>query len=767
MTIASSATQARYTSTGAGLQYAFPNKIFAASDLVVIIIDAQGNIYPFTNFANATLGLSYTVQGVDVDTGCTVVFSAVQTAGVIIDIRSLTPELQSTSIKNQGNFLPELHEEAFDKNTRETQDLYRLTYTFGVHGPDTESAAWPALPAASARKGLSLMFDAVTGLPVVGVPTTQTLTQQILGLLLYPRTASEVASGIFPANYAYPELSQSRYNTAADFVTVSSYVMTNFPTTSIYTSKGGGYLNAGNVAWNINNAAGDPPHIFEVSSDNLAIQTIRFNTYGTSFANDMHWCRYRGNQVTPTVIKLGDFFMSMGFRGWDGSGTLSQSALAFQALTVEDWSVPATGAKFHFETTRAGTNALARLPMIDITGSGMGIGPFGTTAAWNANYRVLEFNPGCALRSNVATGLELSITNNSYVDTGAVNRYGSAGAAAQYLQTQQSHVFNQAPTGASGGAVTLTEVGRFDSTGNLVVGANGAGVGRGYHNILNNAAEGTSILLVRSEATAGPTSASFAAVAAGGANAAACAVTLGKNNATSRSLNAGGTVNASGTDYAEYMTKADGCGLIQKGDIAGIDAAGLLTDVWDHAVSFLVKSTSPSYVGGDAWGHEDVVGVKPEAPVLVEPDFAGIRHPGAHSTLWTEKPALFKQEIAAHARTCAQHAKDAAAHAQLCETTRAVHKQIALPAYEKERAAWEEKHQAARARVDRMAFAGRVPVNVKGAAPGDYIVPAQGGNGEIIGLFLTHPSFEEYMHSVGRVIAVLPDGRAEIIVKVA
>ena len=70
---------------------------------------------------------------------------------------------------------------------------------------------------------------------------------------------------------------------------------------------------------------------------------------------------------------------------------------------------------------------------------------------------------------------------------------------------------------------------------------------------------------------------------------------------TSRSINAGGTVNASGADYAEYMTKADDCGTIAKGAVCGVDANGKLTDVFANAHSFVIKSTDPSYVGGDVW----------------------------------------------------------------------------------------------------------------------------------------------------------------------
>lgn len=86
-----------------------------------------------------------------------------------------------------------------------------------------------------------------------------------------------------------------------------------------------------------------------------------------------------------------------------------------------------------------------------------------------------------------------------------------------------------------------------------------------------------------------------------GGNAAACSVRIGRSGTTGRSINAGGTINAAGADYAEYETKREDCGTIAKGDIVGFDADGRLTDRFDLSVSFAIKSTNPGIVLGDAW----------------------------------------------------------------------------------------------------------------------------------------------------------------------
>jgi hypothetical protein len=96
---------------------------------------------------------------------------------------------------------------------------------------------------------------------------------------------------------------------------------------------------------------------------------------------------------------------------------------------------------------------------------------------------------------------------------------------------------------------------------------------------------------------------SFIAYSVSQANqsAAGTAVAIGRNSSTGRSINAGGTINASGADYAEYMIKAIADNIV-KGDIVGINSEGKLTNIFNDAISFAVKSTDPAYVGNDSWG---------------------------------------------------------------------------------------------------------------------------------------------------------------------
>lgn len=225
------------------------------------------------------------------------------------------------------------------------------------------------------------------------------------------------------------------------------------------------------------------------------------------------------------------------------------------------------------------------------------------------------------------------------------------------------------------------EATRIDASKNLLVGVTSGS----NHVVYRNAAPASRIISLIGENGGSYLSIAFSTASSQAWNGANTVQEIGSNAGTGRSINAAGTVNAAGLDYAEYMTKT-GKFTIAKGDVVGIDAQGKLTNVFANAISFVVKSTNPSYVGGDSWG------------VGFEDDAEGL--------------------------------------------------------------------EVARQLVDRIAFAGQVPVNVMGATPGQYIIPIN-NNGAIKAKTVSNPTFEQYQISVGKVIAIESDGRAKIIVKVA
>jgi hypothetical protein len=235
----------------------------------------------------------------------------------------------------------------------------------------------------------------------------------------------------------------------------------------------------------------------------------------------------------------------------------------------------------------------------------------------------------------------------------------------------------------------------------------GKGWGASNHRINLEVAQGNNILVVSAYSGASNDSVIIKAASGANPNATTSVMEVTTNSATGRSISAGGTINASGGDYAEYMTKRSDSGCIAKGQIVGIDSCKLLTDKWSLAQSFVVKSTDPSYVGGDSWDKN--VGKRPEKTTdITEEEFA---------------PIL---------------------------------------------AEFETKLEEARNKVDRIAFSGQVPVILSGSYNlGDYILPIEGPNDTITGVAcsLSSLTLEDYGKTVGRVWGTCLD-KAWIAVKI-
>lgn len=294
---------------------------------------------------------------------------------------------------------------------------------------------------------------------------------------------------------------------------------------------------------------------------------------------------------------------------------------------------------------------------------------------------------------------------------------------------------------------------------------------------------------------------------------------LNRNSQTLRSLNAGGTINASGADSAEYVRKSLACGTILKGDVCGIDSNGELTLIWADARRYVVKSTDPHIVGGDTWAAH--LGPRPEAPLYAEPVYDGpaeptkpvepaafvppviempvqpVRADGEDDDAYLLRLAAFlndraftiaQAQAAADAQIEAAKAQVAytaavgqyqadlavyrdaqAAHRTVVDAAEAAHA-AALAEHAEALTAWEAELEAARQTVDRIAFSGQVPVNVDAdtlaaceAALGDgvavYLVAVARGAG--IGVTAVREAdmtLPLYMRRLGAVWAIR-DGR--------
>ncbi|MDI0464358.1 phage tail fiber protein [Klebsiella variicola] len=118
MTVSTQVSRNEYTGNGATTQYDFTFRILDKSHLLVQTLDTSESI------VTLTLGTDYTVTGVNRYNGGKVVLTSALPAGYKISIARSTPVTQEASIRNQGGFFPEIHEDAFDKLTMLVQQAY-------------------------------------------------------------------------------------------------------------------------------------------------------------------------------------------------------------------------------------------------------------------------------------------------------------------------------------------------------------------------------------------------------------------------------------------------------------------------------------------------------------------------------------------------------------------------------------------------------------------------------------------------------------------
>jgi hypothetical protein len=244
-----------------------------------------------------------------------------------------------------------------------------------------------------------------------------------------------------------------------------------------------------------------------------------------------------------------------------------------------------------------------------------------------------------------------------------------------------------------------------------------------------------------------------------------CVVAVAKSDFNNRSINCAGTVNSSGADYAEYMVKKDASFTLQKGDICGITSNGTLTNVFSESLSFVIKSTNPSFVGNEQdLGpantdlknlsiSDDEIKDYIEENSLVNP----------YVVTQADKDAFVRtSEILTDEQVDTELENRRIRRFESDIKKRMLDERVLYNTASDER--FKTQYEPKRFLVERIAFCGQVPVNLVGT-PGDYVVPTQGPNDSIVGIAKRNVSFEEYQNAVGKIIKVLSSTQVLCIVK--
>lgn len=189
----------QYVAATAQTLFPYPFPIFANTDLKVHVDGAL-----------KVLTTDYTVSGATAPTGGNVTFLVAPGNGKIVTIYRDIAIQRLSDFQQNGPFASVTVNDELDRMTLVDQQLessiqraLRIPVTANVADADIE------LPVANyANKFLT--FD-VTGKPTPAVLSSTTMTQAVIGNLLFPQTTAEISAGVTPTDFAHPPGDVRRY----------------------------------------------------------------------------------------------------------------------------------------------------------------------------------------------------------------------------------------------------------------------------------------------------------------------------------------------------------------------------------------------------------------------------------------------------------------------------------------------------------------------------------------------------------------------------
>jgi hypothetical protein len=206
---------------------------------------------------------------------------------------------------------------------------------------------------------------------------------------------------------------------------------------------------------NPNQASGDPRHQLELVNNNGSLQLMAISTYstGATFQNNLHWNRFDGSIGSPSNVLSGDTFMSMGYRGWDGSGTLSQSMAAYYSKATENWDSTHHGIEFEWDVTPAGGSV--RQNIFELAASASSNLPaMITNGVGDTSRGRLEIKDTAGTRYGYLG--KASNGTITYESDAAVQLVGNNGVDALVIDASHNLAYNSVNINPVGGTFTLT-----------------------------------------------------------------------------------------------------------------------------------------------------------------------------------------------------------------------------------------------------------------------------------------------------------------------
>lgn len=290
MTISSTNSRMTYTGNGSVSSYSFTYKIFDEGDLLVTVKDTDGvettltitTDYTVTMNANGTGSIQLVSSGQDWLTGGNL------TTGYRLVIRRVVEVVQETDIRNQGEFFPEVHEDAFDYQTM-IQQQQQDEIDRSIKVAETDDPLTFNLPTQEERASQFLAFDA-DGEPIAASAVSGVAVSSYMQTVLDDTTAAAARTTLgFTGALA---TTGSVDTTAIDADAVTNAKLANMTALSV---KGNG-----------TNASENPTDL-AAANDYEVIQRV-----GTSVAFGPYKRKYRNATTTDSIATTDDLVVFSG-----------------------------------------------------------------------------------------------------------------------------------------------------------------------------------------------------------------------------------------------------------------------------------------------------------------------------------------------------------------------------------------------------------------------------------------------------------------------
>jgi hypothetical protein len=183
----------QYVATAGQTEFPYPFPIFDEDDLRVYV---DGTLQTKTT--------DYTVSGVGNDNGGTVTFTSALSGDEVVTIYRETEIARTTDFQQNGPWRSTSTNDELDRITVILQEL-KAEIGRCLRFPKIATVASDAIELGPIANWLDrYIYINSSGQPEPAVISETTVTQSIIGSLLYPQTPAEVAAGVTPVNYAYP-----------------------------------------------------------------------------------------------------------------------------------------------------------------------------------------------------------------------------------------------------------------------------------------------------------------------------------------------------------------------------------------------------------------------------------------------------------------------------------------------------------------------------------------------------------------------------------